>query len=61
MKSLRRILPVVVILVAVVLFALSKLKPVPVTVSPVVRGKAIDAVLNYTVQTKGSAGLYAEG
>ena len=44
MKSLRRILPVVVLLVAAVVFLLNKLKPVPVTVSPVVRGKAIDAV-----------------
>jgi HlyD family secretion protein len=43
-KSLRRILPVAVLLVAAVVFLLNKLKPVPVTVSPVVRGKAIDAV-----------------
>jgi HlyD family secretion protein len=34
----------VAILAAVVVFALSKLKPTAVTVSPVVRGKAIDAV-----------------
>jgi len=44
MKRLRRIIPLVAIAVAIVLFALNKFKPVPVTVSPVVRGKAIDAV-----------------
>jgi len=43
-KSLRRILLLVAILVAAVVFSLNKWKPLPVTVLPVVRGKAIDAV-----------------
>ncbi len=44
MKRLRRIIPLVALAVAIVIFALNRFKPVPVTVSPVVRGKAIDAV-----------------
>jgi HlyD family secretion protein len=43
-KSLRRIVPLVALLVAVVVFSFNRFKAVPVTVSPVVRGKAIDAV-----------------
>jgi HlyD family secretion protein len=43
-KSLRRLLPVVAIVVIGVLFAFNNWKPVAVTVTPVVRGRAIDAV-----------------
>jgi HlyD family secretion protein len=43
-KNVRRLFVLAALLAVVVVVVLSRLKPVPVVVSPVVRGKAIDAV-----------------
>jgi HlyD family secretion protein len=60
-RILKRLLPLVVVLGLAAAFVASKLKPVPVIATPVVRGKAVDAVYGTgTVEAKDRVQLKAK-